>query len=67
MNSAELCKQHNWTVGTILEGIDPWEDPIRIVITAIGECLVLAKHLNDHKLGEAIWDLSFRNWKKVSE
>lgn len=68
MNSADLCRQNNWTVGTILEGIDTWEDPIRIVITAIGEKLILAKHVGDDGgTTEHLWELFFRNWKEVIE
>ena len=65
MNSADLCRQNGWTVGTILEG-DEGAGPERIKITAIGECSVLAKHVDDDKFGESIWNLSFRDWEKVS-
>jgi hypothetical protein len=66
MNSADLCKKNGWTVGTVLQG-DEGFGPSTIVITAIGECTVLAKHVDDDKFGESTWDLSFRDWKRVSE
>ncbi len=66
MTSADLCRIRGWTVGTVLIG-DEGFGPSTIVITAIGERAVLAKHLNETKLHESLWDLQFRDWKKVSE
>ena len=65
MNSAELCRKNGWTVGTILEG-DEGRGTDRIEITAIGERSVLSKDRAD-ALAEHVYDLSFRDWKEVSE
>ncbi len=78
MNSADLCRQNGWTVGTVLEGDDGF-GPDRIVITLrfngsrgktmtnqTNEESILAKYIGP--MGrEALWNLSFRDWKKVSE
>ena len=66
MNSADLCRKNGWTVGTVLQG-DEGFGPEQIVITAIGERAVLAKHIGETSFDESTWDLSFRDWKKVSE
>jgi hypothetical protein len=63
MNSADLCRQNGWTVGTILEGCEK-RRPSKIVITAIGETSVLARQIDDdNSHTEHSWDLSWRDWK----
>jgi hypothetical protein len=65
MTSADLCRKNGWTVGTVLEA-DEGNGPERIVITAVGEESVLAKAFCLHQ-HESNWNLTFRDWKEVSE
>ena len=58
---ALICCERGWTVGTILVG-DEGYGPEEIVITAIGECEVLARVVNRPRT-EASWCLSHRDWK----
>jgi hypothetical protein len=64
MNSADLCRQNGWTVGTILEGHEGrW--PEQVQITAIGEQSVLVKSLEGCWSVEHLWYVGYRDWKKV--
>ena len=67
MNAADSCRKNGWTVGTVIQG-DEGLGPEQIVITAIGQRSILAKETNDTTgVTESEWDLSFRDWEKVSE
>lgn len=64
ITDAERCRQNGWEVGTVLEG-DEGYGPDRIIITAIGERAVLARHLSPGGY-ESQWGLHARDWKAVS-
>ena len=69
MNDAETCAANGWTIGDILEGVEP-EVTETIEITAIGEACILARRLTrDGEAapdGEAQWTLASRTWTKVT-
>lgn len=65
--SAEMCRQRGWKRGTVLVADDPYLGPTQIVITAVGERLVLARRISQN--GEATvdhereWPLPLRDWR----
>ena len=70
-SSAAACRRKKWKVGDRLVG-DEGYGPDVIELTAIGECLVLAKCISRRgspveawDSGEHTWTLSCRDWKKV--
>jgi len=72
-NSADLCRERGWTVGTVLEGTESagdWSHTDRIVITAIGLRGILAQHLphdgQDEPADEQSWTLEYRDWHEVA-
>ena len=62
--SAETCRLNGWDVGTVLVG-----DREEIVITSVGEAIVLAKAITRDgvpvKDMEWMWNLSLREWEKA--
>ena len=74
MNDVALCKKRGWTVGTILEGAETCKDyshTDRILITALGEESILARHLPHNPKAhwesgrEHSWTLEYRDWHAV--
>lgn len=69
MTNAELCRVNGWKVGDVLEG-DEGYGPTRIVLTAIGEDLVLARTLAQDgtivDCREIPWSLKYRDWRKCN-
>jgi hypothetical protein len=72
-NSAGLCRERGWTVGTVLEGTESAGDyshTDRIVITAIGVRCILARHLphdGENELGdEHSCTLEYRDWHEAA-
>lgn len=70
-SAAAACRRKKWKVGDRLVG-DDGHRPEVIELTAIGECLVIAKCISrsgspveDWESGEHCWTLSCRDWKKV--
>lgn len=67
---AVICRERGWSPGTRLVG-DEGYGPTVIEITAIGECLILAKTLTHdgkipgHAGAEYTWCLDGRDWKEV--
>ena len=73
-SSAELCRERGWRVGTILKGTETCGEHShtdRIIITAIGEERILARHLphgEDEESGdEHSWTLELRDWQEAME
>lgn len=65
MNSADICREKNWTVGDVLEG-EEFGVTARIRITAIGEEHVLAREFRDGRESyETMWALNCREWRRV--
>lgn len=67
MTSAELCRANGWKVGDVIEA--EWIlGPQRMLLTAIGEELVLGRLCNsiDPALScESAWMLGALDWHKV--
>lgn len=67
MTDAEMCRAHGWTVGTRLRGERQDRHVDEIVITAIGETLVLARRVRPEPRPEGLWCLAMRDWAVVHE
>lgn len=71
MTEADYCRRKGWGVGTVLSG-ERHGHVDRIRITAIGERLVLAVHVEcdgrevPHR-GEGPWTLTLRKWKVLKQ
>lgn len=69
LTSAAVARGKAWGVGTVLEGTETWADgtsvTARIVITAIGEQMVLARRVNVTDRGESSWVFDSRDWQEV--
>lgn len=70
-NSADICRERGWVVGTRLFG-DEGYGPIVIQITGIGERSILAKAISFNGVkpkydSEFTWSLIFRDWKIVDD
>lgn len=70
LTSAEICRANNWTAGTVLvsEPLDKSTSKRaqRIVLTAIGNRVVLAYDLDDPEREEQAWTLRLRQWRKAN-
>lgn len=64
MSPAQLCRRNGWTVGTKLVGDEGYGEET-IIITAIGECLVLARKVDGSANNEGLWALCYRIWRKA--
>lgn len=68
LSSAELCRQNNWKVGTLLAGDEGYGISV-IKITAIGENDILARLISHKGIPEngyeTSWTLDCREWEEV--
>lgn len=72
MSDADLCRKNGWKVGTILSGNEKIRGRLTtswILITAIGEELVLAREIRRNGIDrtdyEGEWSLTCRKWREV--
>jgi hypothetical protein len=65
MTSVEKCRANGWVVGDHLAGDEGRGDEI-IRITAIGEQCIIANRVHPRPLPEGMWNLSHREWRKVT-
>jgi creatinine amidohydrolase/Fe(II)-dependent formamide hydrolase-like protein len=69
VTDADLCRERGWGVGTRLVGHEGYGATV-IVITAIGEELILARPVShsDRPVDgdEGVWTLRFRDWHVAS-
>ena len=71
-SSAAIARENGWTAGDILEGTETYGDgtssTCRILITAVGDEMVLAKTVmldgKPQRSFEQSWSLACRDWKK---
>lgn len=69
MTDADLCRSRGWGPGTRLVG-DEGYGPTVIEITALGERIMLAKHMSHNGVPdpweESLWTLTCRDWREIS-
>lgn len=62
--AAEICRINGWQVGDTLVGRREDDHTRIIVVTAIGETMVLARRLGTAL--ESVWCFAWADWQKIN-